>query len=174
MNTGSTKGEMIGDNCRTQVLERQNRILRYVGLTLTVFSGFLLMAQTSPDASKFDGLEKPAESTELEQKFLRAEIRMIRDMLPSQDGMECGSIQGLSDDNQRVAVRVPVITDELPEEQERRREILLRKANVTARSIILEFMPRLQVKDVEIEFVDFDAGGLKAAATFRDGGIQFP
>jgi hypothetical protein len=160
---------------RLEKLERQNRRLKFGGIfSLMALSGLLLQAQTSTDAAKFEEFNKPAEWKELERKFLMAEVRMIQDMLPAQGGMECGRVQGLSADGQRVAIRVPVVTGELPGEEAQRKEVLLRKANATARSVILEFMPRLQVKDVEIEFVDFDAGGMKTVAVYGEGEVTFP
>jgi len=173
MNPSVTNSEEIRE--RLEKLEGQNRWLKLGGIfTLMILSGILLAAQTSPDVSKFEDFSRPAEWTELERKFLLSEVRMIRDMLPIQGGMECGRVQGLSEDGQRVAIRVPVLARELPEEMERRKEVLLRKANVTARSVILEFMPRLQGKDVEIEFVGFGAEGMKTVAVFREGEVSFP
>jgi hypothetical protein len=181
MNTPIPRCEEVQE--RLERLERQNRRLRIGGISsILILSGVLLAAQTAQDAaeqtgsgvSRFEEFLRPAEWTELQRKFLMSEVRMVRDMLPAQAGMECGRVQGLSEDGQRVVVRVHVIEGDLPEEPEPRKEVLTRKANVTARSVILEFMPMLQAKDIEIEFVDFDAGGMKSVATFKDGVLRFP
>ena len=109
-----------------------------VALALSLVSlGF--QAHNAKPAARFDKFMVPASITEFDYNVLAANQQMIQNSMIVQKGMAAPFVMKVTDDHQRLIVRVDVSEEDLPKGYDERKKALLLKATMAVGVVITQF-----------------------------------
>jgi hypothetical protein len=145
-----------------------------VALALSLVSlGF--QAHNAKPAARFDKFMGPASISEFDYRVMTANQEMIQNSMILQEGMAAPFVYKVTDDHQRLIVRVDVSEKDLPSGYDERKKALLLKATMAVGVVIAQFDSATR-DAVSVEFMTFDQivkGDKKPYAEYVKGELTF-
>lgn len=109
-----------------------------VALALSLLSlGF--QAHKAKPAARFDKFVVPASISEFDYKAMQADQQMIRNAIEAKDGIGVPFVRKITDDRQRIVVRVLISEQSLPTGYDARKKALYTTAQYAAFLVASEF-----------------------------------
>lgn len=153
-------------------------------LTIGVLISMLLSSaslayqlKNSKPLSKFGKYNVQLSQTELEHKLELADVRMIQEMSPMQQGISIGRVWGMTDQNKHVVVRIFVSEKYLPSGYDERKKAMEEAAYEAAFAVIGQFdKDEVSLNDVSVAFRSIENmvhNSDKDYAVFANGELTF-
>jgi hypothetical protein len=112
--------------------------LALLALVISLFSLALQLRGQKP-VPPLEKFMVPARLSELEHRMERADVRLIRDATLSRNGIGVPFMREITDDHQRIIVRVLVSEEGLPQAYDERKKALMETALSSLSTVASEF-----------------------------------